>query len=245
LQFAAVCGSGSDFLKETPEDFINLIKERNAWQAKNPNAKSNEVQKVIEDLKRKYQPDYDKIYKYNIDERKTNGDADEEGLLKFFEKIEDIRSIRNIFPQHFQDGEEIKVPFTSENKISGFLRKINKDLVPECFKDVAEGEFIVAFKGAPENLIKHCKYYLMNGKKIPVDEFFMSRFTNACESMQLQGLRTLAFAFNVLDNKIYDKNYVFKNDTHKVQVPISERIPNYPVDNLVMIGLIVSEDPPR
>lgn len=245
MQFAAVCGSGSDFLKETPEDYIELIKERNAWQAKNPHAKSNDVQKVIEDLKRKYQKDYDNIYNYNIDERKTNGDADEEGLLKFFEKIEDVRNIRSIFPQHFQDGEEIKIPFTSENKIAGYLRQIKKDLLPEYFKDAAEGEFILAFKGAPENLIKNCKYYLMNGKRIPIDAIFTSRYKNACEAMQLQGLRTLAFAFKVLDPKIYNSGYVFKNDTSKVPVPISERVPNFPVDGLVMVGLIVSEDPPR
>lgn len=244
LQFSAVCGSSSEFVEETPDDYAAITKERNEWQKFNPNAKSDEVQKVIEDLKKKYQAEYSAFFRDHIDERVVNGDADEAGLIKFFEKHEKINVIRKIFPQHMEGSETIRIPFTSETKISGFLRDCDKENLPEVFKD-NDNNYYTAFKGAPEYLIKKCKYYMMNGKNIPIDNIFKNRFQKAYEDMQMQGLRTLAFAYSKLDSRDFPEGKEFKNHTGTYNVPISERIPNYPTDNLCMVGLIILEDPPR
>jgi sodium/potassium-transporting ATPase subunit alpha len=244
LQFAAVCGSESIFLTETPEDYVGLVKERNSWQQKNPSAKSNEVQKIIDELKLKYQKEYDNIYNLDVDSRRTNGDADEEGFIKFFEKFEDIRKIRSTFPQFIQKGKEIKLPFNPEIRLSGYLREIIKESLPDQLKDLSHSNYLLAFKGAPENLIKKCKYYLLNGKKMPIDEFFINRFKYSCESLQLEGLRVFGFAYKALDPKIYNKNFSFvSNDEDFDAKEKSWNISNE--NDLVLIGLIASEDPPR
>lgn len=245
LQFCAICGSGSSFIKTTPEDFPAIVKERNAWQKLNPKAKSTEVQEEVLKLQKQYQPEYDEIYKNNIDKRLTNGDADEEGLLKFFEKIENIDIIRERFPLVVQDGEEIRIPFTSETKSAGYLRNVNIAKSDAAFEDTSNSKYWLAYKGAPEYLIKKCKYYLQDGRQCNMDNLFPARYREAYETMQAQGLRVLAFAFAKLDPKKYNDSYVFKNDTHDYPVPIGERTPNFPIDDLCMAGLIISEDPPR
>ena len=65
--------------------------------------------------------------------------------------------------------------------------------------------------------------------------------------MSLQGLRCMAFAYAKLDKNVYEENFEFKNHVGdpSINVSINERIPNYPIDNLCMVGLIIMEDPPR
>ena len=52
------------------------------------------------ELKNKYK----EFYENNIDDRLTDGDASETGIVKFFEEQESIDTIRNNYPIHTIDS---------------------------------------------------------------------------------------------------------------------------------------------
>ena len=61
---------------------------------------------------------YEEEYKNNIDDRYTNTDASESGIIKFFEKTESIDIIRAEYPLHESGPEkqQIAIPFNSDLK---------------------------------------------------------------------------------------------------------------------------------
>lgn len=237
FQFGAICGSSSSFKTETSDDFQSLIQERNKWNKSNPKATSSEISAKVEELKRKFQKDYDIFYKNNIDERLTDGDASEAGIIKFFEKVENIKNIRQRFPQHRCNGEDIKIPFNSTIKCASFLRKIEDNSDPES-------NFYVAFKGAPDYLIKRCTHYMLNGKEYEIDDYFKNKFKEANQIFALKGERVLAIAYYKLKKNEFNLGFEFKNDTG-IEGEGGMKVPNYPIDQLCFVGLIGMEDPPR
>ena len=54
----------------------------------------------------KFQPDYERFYRANINERLTDGDASEAGIIKFFESVEKIdisNEIISSYGKNFSD----------------------------------------------------------------------------------------------------------------------------------------------
>ena len=94
FRFAGVCGSIGQFLANTPDDYLPVVQERNKIKKKNPLATPQEITDYTTKLKEKYQDQYTKEYNNNIDDRYTNTDASESGIIKFFEKTEPIDVIR-------------------------------------------------------------------------------------------------------------------------------------------------------
>lgn len=236
FKFAAICGSASQFKKETPDDFPDLIKMRNDFRKKNPNMPSDLIAEEIGKMKELLQSKYDSYYNRNINERLTDGDASEAGIIKFFESVEKIDLVRQKFPQHRVNNEDIKIPFSSTIKCAGFLRKVtDKKLTDESY-------FWLAFKGAPDYLIKKCKRYLLNGKEYTIDEKFNTKFKEANQTFALKGERVLGIAYCKFDKSKYPEDFEFKNDIGGGQ---KDKIPNYPIDDLCFVGLIAMEDPPR
>ena len=119
FKFASLCGSKSNFKKDTPDDFTALIQARNAWTKSNSRATKSEVSEKVSQLKKELQPEYEKFYNANIDERLTDGDASEAGILKFFERNECIDIVKNQYPQVRVNNEDIKIPFNSTIKCMG------------------------------------------------------------------------------------------------------------------------------
>lgn len=238
LQFAAVCGSASNFKKETPDDYPPLVKARNDWNNDNKLASGSQKAEKMQELKRFYQSEYDVFYQKTIDERLTDGDASESGIIKFFEKVKPIDEVRKLYPQHRVNGEDIKIPFNSKIKCAGFLRKVENPA------DTTDANFLLAFKGAPDFLIKKCTHYLLNGKEYELDNFFRHKFSEANNAFALKGQRVLAIAYYRFDKKTYPVDFPFKNDISNGQDE-ENKIPNYPIDNLCIVGLVALEDPPR
>lgn len=236
LKFAAVCGSASKFKKGTPDDFPDLVKMRNDFTKKNPKMPSDQVSDEIEKMKEKLQSKYSHYYDRNIFERLTDGDASEAGIIKFFESVEKIDVVREKFPQHRVNNEDIKIPFSSTIKCAGFLRKINDSKINE------NSYFWLAFKGAPDFLIKKCKRYLYNGVEHSIDDKFNTKFKEANQAFALKGERVLGVAYCQFNKEKYPLDFEFKNDIGGGQ---KDKIPNYPIDDLCFVGLIALEDPPR
>lgn len=240
FKFAAICGSASKFKSETPDDFPDLVLARNKFTKSNPKATSDQISEHVEKLKTQFQPEYDKYYKSNIDERNTDGDASESGILKFFEKVEPVEEVRKQFPQHRVNNEDIKIPFSSAIKCAGFMRAVTDSTLKQ------ESYYWLAFKGAPDFLIKKCTRYLKDGKEYKMDGLFENHFREANQAFALKGERVLGIAYSKFNNKDYPENYAFKNDiSGSGEDSKKEKIPNYPINDLCFVGLVAMEDPPR
>lgn len=239
FKFAALCGSGSRFRTETPDDYLDLIKERNKFIKSNPKADSSKISDKVAELKKKFQAKYDIFYQSNINDRITDGDASEAGIIKFFEHMDNIQKTRNNYPQVRCNNEDIKIPFNSKDKVAGFLR--------ENPSGSGGSYYWLAFKGAPEYIVKRCATYLINGKEIPMDANFKREFDKANQAFALKGERVIALAYLRLDEREFPKGFNFKNDINpsSSKDPNEIKEPNYPTTNLCFVGLVAMEDPPR
>ncbi|MFH1064483.1 MAG: cation-transporting P-type ATPase [Candidatus Woesearchaeota archaeon] len=103
-----------------------------------------------------------------------------------------------------------EIPFSSERKMMSVLCKVGK-------------EKFVYSKGAPEYLIKHCRFILKKNGVHKLTEKDRKRIIESDESMTLKSLRTLAFAYKKVDT--------FSEDHFE--------------EDLIFTGLVGMEDPPR
>lgn len=101
--------------------------------------------------------------------------------------------------------------FDSDRKMASTLNK-------------AENGFVVYAKGALDNLLKVCKYALVNGQKVQLTENLKIDIINRSNEMSNRALRVLASAYKEVDSKIESSE--FEKD-------------------LTLIGIVGMIDPPR
>ncbi len=102
-------------------------------------------------------------------------------------------------------------PFDSERKLMSTVHKIN---------DIK----YLYTKGAPDQLLKQCKYYLLDGEVKAIDQKFIKTVELANQGMARSALRVLGFAYKELNNE----NEIVKEE-----------------NNLIFTGLVGIIDPPR
>jgi len=102
-------------------------------------------------------------------------------------------------------------PFDSERKLMSTVHKIN---------DIK----YLYTKGAPDQLLKQCKYYLLDGEIKIIDQKFIKTVELANQGMARSALRVLGFAYKELNNE----NELVKEE-----------------NNLIFTGLVGIIDPPR
>ena len=236
FKFAAVCGSIGEFITTTPEDYVPITQEINKYKKLHPEATIEELKDYKEKLKEKFAPQYQEEYKKNIDDRYTNTDASESGIIKFFEKLEPINIIREKYPLHIQDENPISIPFSSDLKYACFMR------------DCEDGTYMLAMKGAPERILKRCSHYLKEGVEVEINERFHEKFREANQAFALKGERVIGMAFKKLDEREFPKGFKFeveKSDKeHKREKGKDPKV-NFPLTNLCFAGMVAMEDPPR
>ncbi len=110
----------------------------------------------------------------------------------------------------------IEFPFNSERKMMSILRKSN-------------GRLVSYVKGAPEKIIEKCKYELIDGRKIRLDDKDKQRLNKIYEEIAKKGLRVLAFAYRDFPSYIDYSN-------------LNEKIVE---SNLIFVGFQGMIDPPR
>lgn len=137
-------------------------------------------------------------------EVKEVGDPLEIALLKFaYSQGIDIEPFRTKYPKTKEE------PFSSETKIMATLHK-------------AEGKNVIAAKGAVDELLERCSFYLENEKPIAMDDVQKKKWISEAENLAQSGLRVIATAFR---------------ETNEVPEKLSEQ--------LVFAGLIGMLDPLR
>lgn len=115
-----------------------------------------------------------------------------------------------IFKDDIKFNRVQELPFNSERKMMSVLCQIDKDQ-------------IVYSKGAPEYLLRRCNFIQKKGRIFRLTERERKRILKANSSMNLKSLRTLAFAYKIV------------NSVTKIHLE----------ENLIFTGLVGMEDPPR
>ena len=135
---------------------------------------------------------------------KVVGDPTEVALLEFAIKNKlDIKKIR-------KDNKRIyELPFDSDRKLMSTV-------------NIYDNNSICYTKGAYDNLIKKCKYILINGKVEKLNNSHITKLTEINEEMSSKALRVLAFAYKTVSNDFSDLE-----------------------EDLIFSGLVGMIDPPR
>jgi sodium/potassium-transporting ATPase subunit alpha len=248
MKFANVCGSTGIFIEQI-DDFPPFKEEFNLWKKNNSKATGEEIKSQTEVLTQKYYKDYKVYYAQNIDQRKTkDSNPSEEGILKFFEKYENIEKTRDRYPIHSLGGKKVVHPFNSNDKYAASVCRMLDPSDPKRYT------YRIAIKGAPERIEKLCDKYIMNGKIFKKDKVFEDEFFNVNQAFQYKGERVIGCAIIDMDPKVYDQNYkgflvpIQKKDAANIGEVKNEQ--NYEIklpkiENAIFVGLVAMEDPPR
>ncbi|KAK3930546.1 Sodium/potassium-transporting ATPase subunit alpha, partial [Frankliniella fusca] len=148
---------------------------------------------------------------------KAVGDASEVAILKFIEaRFGGVYETRQRYAKVYEE------PFNSSKKYQLSVHEL------------PGGRHLVAVKGAPERVLEMCDRVRARGREEPqaLSAELHAEVHDACEAMAEQGQRVLAFARSTIDDKTFTKGFKFTSK-------------NVPRKNLVFVGLMALEDPPR
>ncbi|MDQ7837233.1 MAG: cation-transporting P-type ATPase [Thermodesulfobacteriota bacterium] len=123
-----------------------------------------------------------------------------------------------------------EIPFDSERKRMTAVNKIPPD--PPLPKG-GEGGFFAFTKGALESVLPLCSHILINKGVIPLNETDKKRIMDAYHSLTDMGLRVLAFAYKEMAEISNFKSQISNLNAASLET------------NMVFVGLIGLEDPPR
>lgn len=142
------------------------------------------------------------------EEGKETGDPTEVGLINFAKNNSiDFKKIRD---EYRRKGE---IPFDSDRKIMSTVNEV-------------DGKTIMFSKGAPDIILSRCKYALVNGEVVDLNENILNEYKDKNEEFSNRALRVLAFAMKEINNESF--------------VPALDD-----EFDLILIGLTAMIDPPR
>lgn len=142
------------------------------------------------------------------EEGKETGDPTEVGLINFAKNNSiDFKKIRD---EYRRKGE---IPFDSDRKIMSTVNEV-------------DGKTIMFSKGAPDIILSRCKYALVNGEVVDLNENILNEYKAKNEEFSNRALRVLAFAMKEINNESF--------------VPALDD-----EFDLILIGLTAMIDPPR
>ena len=142
------------------------------------------------------------------EEGKETGDPTEVGLINFAKNNSiDFKKIRD---EYRRKGE---IPFDSDRKIMSTVNEV-------------DGKTIMFSKGAPDIILSRCKYALVNGEVVDLNENILNEYKAKNEKFSNRALRVLAFAMKEINNESF--------------VPALDD-----EFDLTLIGLTAMIDPPR
>ncbi|MEM3362475.1 MAG: cation-transporting P-type ATPase [Candidatus Anstonellaceae archaeon] len=144
----------------------------------------------------------------NLTLNPTLGDPLEIAIAEFYFKL--TQTNKNIFKENLAIAE---FPFDFKRRYSCFIRKSNKNI-------------IAYFKGAPEEILAKCDYYLDRDFKVKkLDKITLIKLEEQLKSYSLQSIRTIAVAYSI-------------------QKPRKSYTPESCFNKLVFVGFLGFFDPP-
>lgn len=189
-----------------------------------------------------------------IKERKANGDASETAFIKFCETVLSehlldpahkqlhdstaINNYRDLYPR------VAEIPFNSTNK---YHVTVHTD--KEASDKGEDKDALLLMKGAPEKIIAKCTHIMVKGEQVPFekkgdkledgsereeDGEIKTKFDADLFTLMFAGERCLGLCARDLEQEQFPKDYAWETDP-----------PNFPVEDLVFVGLFCLIDPPR
>lgn len=155
---------------------------------------------------------------FNILGLNCTGDASESALIKCMQLLRDVSEYAASNPKLFE------IKFNSTNK---WQLSIHRS------EDAAVTNPLLVLKGAPERVMQKCSRILIDGAAVPLTEEWISRYNEAYESLGAIGERVLGFAYRHLEGYSFDHEFTNRPE------------PNFPIEDLVFVGLLSLIDPPR
>lgn len=145
-----------------------------------------------------------------LDDKEFFGDSVEVALANYLLKekinVENLRKSKK---------EKLELPFDSDRKLMSVIYENNK-------------KNYIYTKGSLENLIKRCKYVLVNGKKIKLTKEVKNNYLNIEKEYSHEALKVLAFAYKEIKEKHTKEEDYFKEE-----------------NDLILVGLVGLKDPAR
>ena len=145
-----------------------------------------------------------------LDDKEFFGDSVEVALANYLLKekinVEDLRKSKK---------EKLELPFDSDRKLMSVIYENNK-------------KNYIYTKGSLENLIKRCKYVLVNGKKIKLTKEVKNNYLDIEKEYSHEALKVLAFAYKEIKEKHTKEEDYFKEE-----------------NDLILVGLVGLKDPAR
>lgn len=145
-----------------------------------------------------------------LDDKEFFGDSVEVALANYLLKekinVEDLRKSKK---------EKLELPFDSDRKLMSVIYENNK-------------KNYIYTKGSLENLIKRCKYVLVNGKKTKLTKEVKNNYLNIEKEYSHEALKVLAFAYKEIKEKHTKEEDYFKEE-----------------NDLILVGLVGLKDPAR
>uniref|UniRef100_A0A915DWP8 P-type Cu(+) transporter n=1 Tax=Ditylenchus dipsaci TaxID=166011 RepID=A0A915DWP8_9BILA len=153
-----------------------------------------------------------------VQAKKAMGAPSEVALIKHAEQFVDVHEFRRRYNLVFE------VPFNSRRKFHLMIARVGED---------AEGEsqYLLLMKGAPEILIQKCSTILTAEGESDLDAEKMEQFQKAYDSYAANGRRVIGFV-----HKIF---------TTSTSVTFNMDQGNFPLVDLVFVGICAIMDPPR
>lgn len=145
-----------------------------------------------------------------LDDKEFFGDSVEVALANYLLKekinVEDLRKSKI---------EKLELPFDSDRKLMSVIYENNK-------------KNYIYTKGSLENLIKRCKYVLVNGKKTKLTKEVKNNYLDIEKENSHEALKVLAFAYKEIKEKHTKEEDYFKEE-----------------NDLILVGLVGLKDPAR
>ncbi|XP_012535956.1 sodium/potassium-transporting ATPase subunit alpha [Monomorium pharaonis] len=152
-----------------------------------------------------------------LNKRKILGDASDAALLRCMEIL--VKGGANSFRKDYI--KVLEIPFNSTDKFQANVH-------------LFRGKYLVCFKGAPERVLERCSTVAFDNKTKALNEETRTAYTESCYILANNGERVLGFADLELSTEDFPMDYHFEADP-----------PNFPLENLRLIGLVAMMDPPR
>ncbi|KAK6334092.1 hypothetical protein TWF696_002594 [Orbilia brochopaga] len=173
-----------------------------------------------------------------IHERKINGDATDQAILRFSETLGSVHELRNAWKKDYQ------LAFNSTNKFMLRLMSnvdrsaISSTLPPAEASRFGDDNLLLLIKGAPDVLISKCNYLTCSdGEARALDREAIQSIEYIKDSWSREGKRVILLARKVLKRSDIKSSM----DSNAIETEVIQHASS----DLCLVGLVGIVDPPR
>ncbi|KAF3937610.1 hypothetical protein ABW19_dt0204145 [Dactylella cylindrospora] len=173
-----------------------------------------------------------------IHERKINGDATDQAVLRFSESIGSVHELREAWKKEFE------LPFNSKNKFMiRLMSVVDRSTVSASLPAVEAGDFadddlVLFIKGAPDVLLPRCQFFTsIDGATLSLDQKTLRTIEDIKDAWSRDGKRVILLARKVMKRS----DIISDMNTNAIEPEVMDHAST----GLCLVGLVGIVDPPR